>query len=249
MSKLIEKLREVSQRAPQSMGFRVSAGSVRQKMLLVARLSPDEVSLIAEEADHQVDALLFSVTGLGEDTLPQLAEAMKDLPYGLELGGESKAEILQLKKLGCDFVLFDPALTPASLLEIEAIGKVAIIPPQWDDSLLRGMGKSTVDAVLLHLEGEVIPTVYQVILCQRVASLVQRPLLVNVSGELACGSIQALREAGVNGLVLGTEGQNLAETVSHLSQNIAALPTEVKSPLGIRREVTLPAVTPEGSEF
>lgn len=247
----MEKLHQVSQQVPQQMGFKASATSSGRKMLLIVSLLPDEVNLIVKEDNHEVDAILFSTVILEKNALPQLSKTMKDIPWGLALGRESKIEVSQWKKAGCDFILFDPTQTPASLAkhpDIEEMGRVAITQPQWGDGLLRSIERSRIDALLLHMEEGLLPTVYQVMLCQRITYLTKRPLFVNVSEELDSDSIQALREAGVSGLILQAEekGQeNKKVIIAHLSQNIAALPSRVKGSSGTKREVALPLVNPE----
>ncbi|HJX70121.1 MAG TPA: hypothetical protein VJ441_03405, partial [Dehalococcoidia bacterium] len=111
---------------------------------------------------------------------------------------------------------------PATLLQ-EEIGKVMKIALPCDDGLIRTIDQLPIDAVLLDFreEGKNL-TISQLMNCQWLAGSIGKPLLVAIQQELTDKEIQALWEAGVNGVVVEVRDKTQQRLVK-LCQAIKAL--------------------------
>ena len=241
MSKLVEKLRRISEGTTPSLGFRASAPS-RQSMLLIAALSLGEVGSVKEVVADALAVCAEEPKGEAE-ILRQVAETAGSLPWGIWAKGVTKGEIGQLVEAGGDFLIFEATAT-ATLLQEERIGKVLEIDPLLEDSLIRTIGQMPVDVVLIDHEGEEALTVSHLMRCQRLAGLTGKPLLVTASLELLEEEIQSLRGVGVDGIIVKARKEGM-DKLAKLHQIMKSLP--LRKP-GERRGVILPRLPLEEAE-
>ncbi|MDO8491283.1 MAG: hypothetical protein Q7T04_04640 [Dehalococcoidia bacterium] len=245
MSKLIEKLERTTEAQVMPLGF--GAARARQKsapMLVIARLSGPESKTIKSVQDV-ADALLAPVGSwdkTGTSQMRHLAKAAGDTPWGVVAAGLTSQNVATLVELGCDFVVFGESETQAAVLDSEKIGKVIEVDASDADSLLRVVERLQVGAVMSSLGEMSSLTVHQVLVCQRVAALVRKPLLVPAPADIAAPELQALCRAGVRGLVVDAEIENGRELISKLKESIASLPAQKKTS-GEKFHATLPSIS------
>ena len=222
MSKFIDKLSQISQGGPQPMGF--GAGkliSSQPKMLLVASLTGVDVGRLADYVAG-ADAGLLSVSSLpsGTESLKEASQAVPGIPWGGWLKGVGGKETKRVKKLDCDFVVFPAGDTSLALAGGE-VGRVLEIEASLDQGLLRTIDELSVDAVLITgEEGGAILTWRHLMLFQRVAEAVAKPLLVSAPSKVTADELQMLWEAGVSGVIVeaGSGGLNgLRRTIDKAS--------------------------------
>jgi hypothetical protein len=237
MSKLIEKLRQISEGTSQPMGFRTGATSLSQSMLLIA--ASTQADRLAEVATAEVDSMLARVQGLERKSqvLQQIVNAAGNTPWGIWAETVTPESIRQLVEAGGDFLIFEPATTPALLLQENELGKVLKIDPTWDNNLIGAVERLPVDVVLIDLtsEGGKL-TVSHLMRCQRLTGLTNKPLLVAVREELSDSELQALRETGATGVIAEIAQRQPSEKLLKLRQAIKALPANTRG----RREGKLP---------
>lgn len=228
MSKLIEKLEQASRGAAQAMGFKTASAPSSQSMVLIAALPMNDLHRGAEIVESQVDALVAYVENPETESLGQIARVAGDVPWGLWLEQVTVEGIKQLEEAGGDFLIFEPANAPAALLQENKVGKVLKVDPVQQDSLLSAVGELAVDAVLIDVakEGQG-PTVSHLMYCQWIASVISKPLLMAVPSDLAEGDLQALWEAGANGVVVKVE-EEPKKRLLDLQQMIKTLPSRTK---------------------
>lgn len=244
MSKFIDKLKRVSQAAPQPIGFRrAEAVAAEAKIQLVARMTAGDIENLADYADG-ADAGLVPVSerGPGVEGLKKISRAMSDIPWGGWLGDISAGKIKQMVEHGCDFVVFAAASTPIELRQNGEMGKILEVEASLNEGLLRAVNELPVDAVLVapEQEGSGVLTWYQLMLFQRFADLLTKPLLVSVSPDVTANELQRLWEAGVDGVVVeaGAEGvKGLRQVIDKLT-----FPTPRKRE---KREALLPGTERE----
>jgi hypothetical protein len=242
MSKLIEKLQLISA-AAEPMGFRAALTvPKRQSMLLVASL-PCGDAKTAACAQDSADAVLVSIEDLKAEAkaLKQMASAWAGIPWGVWLETATGDGIRQLQEMGCDFIVFDAARTAASALPEGEIGTLA-------DGLVRTIDQLPVDGALLS-PGSESPflSVYLLMICQRLASMVRKPLVVATPSAVTDSDVESLWQAGVDGVVVSLETQGQGAKLLKLRQAIDGLPPPAKHRGEL--EALLPCVGEAGAEL
>jgi hypothetical protein len=201
MSRFIDKLKRALEGGP-PMGFRAAVAPSKPRMLLVAAVAQADSGRLSGIAG--ADAGLLSITGLatGAKAIEQVSQAVPDIPWGgwlKEAGREGVGE------LGADFVVFT---AEALLFTEEKTGKVLEVEPSLEPALLKAVDDLPLDAVLIAAEKERL-TWSDLMLFQRCASILNKPLLVQVPQEVTAAELGTLWEAGVRGVVVkaGAEGK------------------------------------------
>jgi len=186
------------------MGFRAAAAAApKPRMLLVAVVAQvDTEGLAGSVAGADAGLLVVAKLSSGAKALQQASKAAPDLPWGgwlKEVGREGIGKLA-----GADFVVF-PAGT--SLFEDEKPGKILEVEPSLEPGLIKAIDDLPVDAVFIAVEDFL--TWHHLMLFQRCANLLAKPLLVSVPPEVTAGELGALWEAGVRGVVVkaGAEGK------------------------------------------
>ena len=224
MSKFIDKLKQVSQVAPQAMGFKVTpAAPPRPRMLLVASLAGADIDDLAQRVAGVDGGLLdISGPGAGVKTLRKVLKVVPDIPWGgwLKGGGGGMGPLV---KAGCDFVVF-PLTTPLATLQDGEIGRVLQVEESLSESLVPAIDDLPVDAVLVTGgQKEHFLTWKHLMVFQYFAGLLSKPLLVSVASTVADSELQALWEAGVDGVVVEVETAQPVARLSELRQLIDGL--------------------------
>jgi len=227
MSKFIDKLNQVSRVTPQSMGFKkTQPASEKSKILLIAGLTGASTDGLA---DYVVgaDAGLLTIAKLssGAKTLREISQAVPDIPWGGWLRNINRGETKQMAKAGCDFVVFPAATTPLTLLQNDEIGKILEVDSSLSDGLLRAANKLPIDAVLITAEQEArySLTWHHLMLFQRFAGLLTKHLLASIPSNVTADELQALWEAGVDGVVIEVSIEQPAGRLKELRQVINKL--------------------------
>ena len=206
MSKLIDRLNQAAKAVPQSMGFRVAQpASTKPKMLLIASLA--QANIIDNLGDYitGADAVLLPVAKLSPTakTIQKIARSVPDIPWGGWLRDISRRGIRPIVTAGCDFVVF-PASTVLVMPEDDETGKILQIEASLNEGLLKAVNELPVDAVLLTNEQgeEYSLTWHHLMLFQRFADLLTKPLLVSTPSNVTANELQVLWETGVDGVVV-----------------------------------------------
>ena len=243
MSKLIDKLNRVSQATPQPMGFRVAqSDSPKPKMLLIASLAQPSIDDLADYVAG-ADAGLLHISNLtsGTEALQKVLQAVSDIPWGGWLRGTGWGEIKQIVKVGCDFVVFPAANTSLAIVQDDELGKILEVEASLSEGLVRAANELPVDAVLVTGEQkEGHPLTWQhLMLFQRFADLLTKPLLVSIPPNVTAGELEALWGAGVDGVVTEITAEQPQDRLKELRQVIdkLAFPSPRKRE---KREVLLP---------
>ena len=245
MSKFIDKLNRVSKATAQPMGFRAaSAFAERPKMQIVASVAESDIDSLADSVDG-ADAVLISIpkSGLGAEALKKISKVLSEIPWGGWLRGIAKGKIKQMIENGCDYVVFPAADSSVGTPSDEEVGKILQIEASLSEGMLRTINQLPVDAVLVGAEqkGKYDLTWHQLMLFQRIANMVTKPLLVPVPANTAASELQVLWDAGVDGVVVETGAGKPAEELEKLRKVIDGLtfPTTRRHE---KREAVLPRV-------
>ena len=244
MSKLLEKLERISEGRGQPIGFGAAANRVKASpMVIVASIPLGNTKLAALSAESEADAVLISAEHQKkEDVLAQLGSVKIDIPWGTSLEKITKGEIGQLIEMGCDFVILDPAKTPAAVLNEERIGKVLQIDPSLSDNLARAINRLSVDAVLLSTAGrsEAQITVHELMVYERLAALAGKHLLALVPPSLPMDDVESLWSLGVRGVVVDLTAKSPEQRLSQVKEAVQKLPARKKKRDKINATLPMP---------
>ena len=223
MSKFIDKLERAST-GGQPMGFRAAkAAAQKPRMLLVAAIAQVDIERLADFIAG-ADAGLLSVAKLssGAKNLKRISQAVSDIPWGGWLKEVGREGIGKLAEAGADFVVFPVG---NSLFEDKKLGKILEVEPSLEPALLKTIDDLPVDAVLIASEEDKKFLTWQhLMLFQRCASLLAKPLLVSVSPEVSAGELGALWEAGVSGVVVKAEPEGRITEIRRMLDKLPSPP-------------------------
>ncbi len=218
MSKLIDKLNQIAKAVPQPIGFRAAqSASPKTELVLIANVT--QATNISG-----ADAVLISQLSPGAKALQKIARSLPNIPWGLILEDINRKGIRPMIEAGCDFVVF-PASAAIALPDDDKIGKVLQVESSLSEGLIRAINELPADAVLIarEQEGECPITWRHLMLFQRFADLLTKPLLVPVPLNMAANELQILWEIGVDGVVAEVGGERPGERLEELRQTIDKL--------------------------
>jgi hypothetical protein len=242
MSKLIEKLKKLSQAAPPPMGFHTTRPAAENPTLLLIGKLPINSAAPATKYSGGADAVLL-YGDKAEATVKEIqktAKTLGDIPWGIYL-----AEVSDNKEPGvllCDFVIFSPANKVNELPTDERLGKILEVESSMDDGLLRAVNDLPVDAVLVTdaLETNETLTMHRLMIYRNLSSYIGKPIIVPVKKDISEAELKALRDAGIDGVMAEMDtagGDNLKE----LEKKIRKLPPR-EAKKGGKGGVILPRV-------
>ncbi len=233
MSKLLEKLERISEGNGQPLGFGPVVARIKiSQMLTIASMPAGNAQLLTAATKEGADALLLTVKNLEKDSkeLAKMNRAKAEIPWGVSLEAVSKQDVARLIELGCDYVIFNPAQTPAVVLMEERIGKVLIIDASLPENLVKAINRLQVDAVLLSPGSgdESTFTVYQLMVLERLAGSAGKYALATMPSGLSTSDIEILWGLGVRGIVVDMAGEQPEQRLSQVKEAIQKLPTTRK---------------------
>jgi hypothetical protein len=239
MSKLIDKLQIAAKGTPPPIGFGMSRkAATKTRLLLIAGLDPAALERAAVDG---ADAILVE-PGKSHPTpkaIQKAMEAVSDVPWGayLEENGDKKAGALV--EAGCDFLVFPAGSRVADVPRDEKTGKILEVEPSMDDSLLRAINYLPVDAALLtdNIDGTGSLVWHHLMIFQHLANMLSKPLLVRVPANITEPELNALWDAGVDGVVAPAGAE--AGALIKLNRIIDGLPARARQKGG-KVEAVLP---------
>ncbi len=224
MSRFIDKLKQATMAAPQSLGFKVApSASSKPRMLLVASLPGiHDENLTEYMAGADAGLLIISRPSSGLKDIKKVSQAVSGIPWGGWLRSTG-GRIAPTAKLDCDFVVFPAVTTSLAAIQNEEMGKILEVESSLDEGMLKAVNELPVDAVLIGDENKEGLTWHHLMLLQRFADLLTKPLLASIPSKVTAGELQAIWETGVDGVVVEVGvGQPVAR-VSELRQAIDKL--------------------------
>jgi hypothetical protein len=230
MSRFINNLRQASKAVSPPMGFRAAETASKPRMLLIAHLPQADINHLAGYVAG-ADAGLISITkpGSGAKILKDVSQLVPGIPWGGWLGSASRGGINKLVVAGCDFVVFPPDASLAILDEAK-VGKILAMEALLDEGLIKAVNELPADAVFITGGQERLPSLtwHHLMLFRRFVDLLSKPLLVPMPSDIAANELQALWDAGVDGVVVEVVSGQPVETVNGLSLMIDGLTLPVK---------------------
>ena len=222
MSKLIELIRKLGQQSQQPLGFGALASKVEASpsMALIGTASASSVSdnLDAIEGDV-VDAVILNLDDV--DSIKEWDNG-EDLVWGVGPGSLKDEDVEALVGSGCDFFVIDPSSAPASIVSQSDTATIVTLsePADRETSLaLRDLGVG--GSLSRSPEGLAEIAFRDLVAIRRVGSSVGGAALVEAAAEISSAGLVALRDAGVDAVVVPLSE---SDRVSDLAKKIRELP-------------------------
>lgn len=233
MSRLSEAIKRAGRVESAPIGFGL-AGERRASptMLCLLRLDKDQAKKAEDASSSGADMVILS--GLEAAKLGPVLKKLGDVPVGIRLEDADREAVAAAWEAGADFVLLDDESSGEAVLE-EKVGLVLRLGAEVGDTELRSLAGLPLDALQVAPLGEPF-TLRRLMGLRRLALLSQTPLLVEVTPEITASRLEALRQAGVVGVVL--DGRSAAK-MKALREAVLSLPAR-----GWRREERTAALLP-----
>jgi hypothetical protein len=176
-------------------------------MLLVAWVSLDDFEKSATLREGADAAVLVSAKIPAAKTLKATAKIFGETPFGIWFEGDTQ-NLKSLESAGVDFVVFSPEKMPLAAVDVEKPGRVAGIPFDLEDGLIRAVSELPVDAVIINSPGTAPLTIQDLMRFRRLGDWINKPLLAVVPAPITGGEINALWDAGIDALVVSLSIEN-----------------------------------------
>lgn len=218
-STLIKRLRDASRAKSRSLGFgRRDDERAAPAMVLVAQVSGLDAAAAAAAVHGGAAAIAFALTSA--EAIALAKGQITDLEAGLQACGSAVPGLLfsgdalppvdlarRLDGVGVDFVIASVDRAPAALMGQEGLGLIARIDDYGEHpAFLRGLGELRVDGVVAgrrHASsGYQDLTVSDLMGYKLVVESVRQPVLVIADGAIRPDNLQALRDLGVDGVIV-----------------------------------------------
>ena len=228
MSKLIDLIGRLGQQSAQPIGFGALTGRVESTptMALIGSTSASESgSHVASGLPGGVDAVVFS-DGEAKPVLEATGSGIpEDVVWGATGGSLSNADLEALIEAGCDYVLIEPS-APAGVVGHPDLGTIVTTGEPVDRLTGAALRSLKVDGSLntsgTGTGGMNFATLVNVV---KVGASIGGVMLVEASEAVSDADLMALRDAGVDGLVVPLEKEDLVE---QLAESIRELPPRRK---------------------
>jgi hypothetical protein len=236
MSKLADRIKKASTIEPAPLGFAAAAARKRSPtMLCLVSLSKGDAGKAEEAAKKGADGII--VEGLDAAKAKDVVKKSADSFVGAAVTDASRSDVGALRDAGADFAVFGLESMADAMLE-ERVGLVLSLDAETDDTTLRLLGDMGLDALIVPGPGDKL-SVTELLGFRRLAALARTPLLTEVKGDAGADLLQALREAGVVGVIVDASGIGKLEG---LRERIASLPER-----GKKKEDKVEAMVPVGA--
>jgi hypothetical protein len=241
MSRLIKKLNGVRQPEPRPMGFMLSSVSQdKSRIQIIASLKADLLEKAAESLASTDGVLIEASASADIKAAEKYCQAENSLPAGIHLKENGEKSAKKAQDSVCDFIVFNTA-APISLIRNEKIGRILELDLNLSEGMLKATSDLPVDAVLVQPQLEESPfTIQNLMLVQRAASLVNKPILVYVSVGINPDELQSLWDIGICGVVIEVTDEKSFSNLFEIRQMIDNL-----KPPAFRKKPKLTAVVPQ----
>ena len=243
-SKFLERLDEIREGQPARLGFGAARAQRTPGMALVIDLGDKVADYLKSAIELAPDAIIIS-SRLGDKGLgPNDAEAVSytarktgnaNIPWGPRTGGSLKsADTAACREAGADLIVFSLEKTALDAVTSRDAVRILALLDNASPEYLRDIAPLPVDAVLITMCGEPADwTLKDLAAVARVSGRVGKHVLAQVSGIPEPGALEALRDAGVSGLVLEfsldiDNAEKLQDDPEKLQKKIKELQDKIK---------------------
>ena len=239
MSKLVSRIEKISRGSPAPIGFGASGRTARTPaMALIGILSgnsPEDAKCLA---DLDADGALFAATTPSEE-FASLTEALGATPWGVkvnDLNGETADGLIQQ---GCDFFLVDADSVTVEAAKDERAAFILSLPEAAGDGFLRALEDLPITAAFTSLAADGPLTLQRLIDVGSLRTMFDKYLLVQVNPGLSARELEALRDMGVDALVVDVAAAS-EDSLKAMKESLLNLPKQRK-PRSEKASAVLPS--------
>ena len=248
MSKLIDGLERVGLHAPASMGFGTLSRSASPlpDIMLIGQGTESELLEDRSVLDVPVDAVVVVMDDWRKRSLDRVRSALKGRLWGASAGSIDENQAKDLRDRGCDFLVFGADDTAAAVLNDDELGKFISIDTKLGGREARAVEGLPVDGVFLDAEDSLVPlTVRKLMDIEQVRGRIDKPFLLAMSSELGAGELEAVRNAGIQALVVSLADGDLIE---RSKEAISSLPRRASNSRSSSRNAAVPQAAGEDDD-
>ncbi len=222
MSKLIELIRKLGQQSQQPLGFGALASKAKASpgmaLIVTGAASSAAYNLDAIEG-NVVDAVIFS----SDDAKSiENCDGIDRRIWGVGPGALSNEDVERLVSSGCDFFVIDPETAPAALVSQTDVSTVVALSGPFDRETSLALRELGVSGSLCRPPTDMSEIAYRdLVAILRMGASAGGALLVECPSEISGAGLAALRDAGVDGIVVPLSE---TERVMDLAKKIRELP-------------------------
>jgi hypothetical protein len=193
-------------------------------MALVGLVSGDYKAGTGAIAKLVPDAALISAAG-GPPPLNELAKSLgKKMPWGLRVSSLTEEEARTYEDGGSDLLAFSLEETPVSAMAPDGMARILCIEADIEIEQVRALDSLPIDVVILSMAGVSAGwTLADLVTVAGVSQRVDKYLLVEVSQLPGAKDLEAIREVGVQGLVVDV-GAVAAKDLAKLKAALLDMP-------------------------
>ena len=214
MSKLLEKLEQISKGNAKPLGFAAAAAKSKLANMVIIAAVDDNDKAAVTAAKEYADAILVKSLA-GKNTTSK-----NNLPWGAPVSKTDK-QLSAIKESGCDFILLNTQDSPIALFQEEKLCRMIEIDPAMPDGLIRATNQLPVDIALIA--GDTSISMKRLLDCQHIANLVGKYLLLRIPLDTSKEELREIWEIGMTGVVVPITGDCKKELTA-LRQAVEALP-------------------------
>ena len=186
---------------------------------------------VAHLAEYVVRAdaglLLIAEASPGVKTFAKVARALSGIPWGV-IGNEGGGGLVPAVKAGGDFIVFPASAAFLPIANFDKAGKILEVEASLNDGMLRAIAELPVDAVLIGSEKQESLTWHHLMLFQRFANILYKPLLARVPSNLSANEVESLWVVGVYAVVIEVGAGQPAAGLSELRQLLDGLTLPIR---------------------
>ena len=245
MSKLLDLLQRIGDGSPAPLGFGASRSGNLPGMALVGRVNYSSRGRrprgLGRSAAASLDAAIVHGVN-GAAAIQSLGTLLPDVSWGARIGALTEDEALACRTAGADLIAFGPESAAAALTGEDDLARIMAVAPDLTDRELRAVASLPVDIFVLDMQSVAGPwTVADLVKIGSISRRVDKYVLVEVGRLPDTGDLEALRDMGVNGLIVDA-GNASAAALSGLKRALLEMPR----PRSRRRERMRAAVPSAG---
>jgi hypothetical protein len=223
MSKFLDFLSRIREGASTPLGFGATRGEKLPGMALVGLVSGDHAKGVGVAAEVGADAMIIAGVD-GPDGVKTLAASFPAKPWGARVSSLGAGEAQSYEDGGSDLLVFNLEGTAASALASQDIARILSVDPGIEEHRLRAVASLPVDAFLLPMTGVSSAwTLQDLATVGAISRRVDKYTLVEVSQPPGKQDLEALRDIGINGLVLDV-GAVSTESLKELRADLLEMP-------------------------
>ena len=243
MSKFLDRLEQITQGVSAPMGFGAPRAKKTPGMALVGLVSGSGSKAINQLMELGPDAVLVS-GAKDPPAAKKLAQPLGSaIPWGARVSALSEEDARDFEEGGCDILAFSLQGTSVAAVGSEELARVLCVETDIETEQLRAVDALPIDILLLSMPSMSESwTLEDLATIARVSQRVDKYVLVEVTNPPGPKELEALRNAGVNGLGVDVRKVD-AQRLSQLKQELLDMPRQRP---GKKERVT--AIVP-GSSF